>query len=60
MNRRQTVPAELRYTFQQFDCGFPTDYVCLEAIKEQRFPEGQKSLSEVPKVTLTQALDLCL
>lgn len=41
MNRRQTIPAELRYTFQQFDRDFPTDDACLDAIKEQRFPEGR-------------------
>jgi transposase len=40
MNRRQTIPAELRYTFQQFDRDFPTDDACLEQIKEQRFPGG--------------------
>jgi transposase-like protein len=40
MNRRQTIPKELRYTFQQFDQQFPTDDACLEAIKEQRFPGG--------------------
>jgi transposase-like protein len=40
MNRRQTIPAALRYTFNQFDQDFPTDDACLEAIKEQRFPGG--------------------
>lgn len=40
MNRRQTIPKELRYTFQQFDKDFPTDDACLEQIKEQRFPGG--------------------
>jgi len=40
MNRRQTIPAELRYTFRQFDQDFPTDDACLEQIKEQRFPQG--------------------
>jgi len=40
MNHRQTIPAELRYTFQQFDRDFPTDDACLENIKEQRFPGG--------------------
>jgi transposase len=40
MNRRQTIPAELRYTRQQFDRDFPSDDVCLETIKEQRFPGG--------------------
>ena len=40
MNRRQTIPAALRYTFQQFDHDFPTNDACLEEIKEQRFPGG--------------------
>jgi hypothetical protein len=39
VNRRQTIPAELRYTFQ-FEQDFPTDDACLEQIKEQRFPGG--------------------
>lgn len=40
MDRRQTIPAELRYTFLQFENDFPTDDACLEQIKEQRFPGG--------------------
>jgi len=40
MNRRQTIPAHLRYTRQQFDKEFPTDDVCLETLKEQRWPGG--------------------
>jgi transposase len=40
MNRRQTIPAELRYTFNDFNRDFPTDDACLEQIKEQRFPQG--------------------
>jgi hypothetical protein len=40
MNRRQTIPAELRYTFNDFNRDFPTDDACLEQIKEQRYPGG--------------------
>jgi transposase-like protein len=40
MNRRQTIPAELRYTFLNFQRDFPTDDACLESIKEQRYPGG--------------------
>jgi transposase len=40
MNRRQTIPQHLRYTRAQFDAEFPNDDVCLETIKEQRFPGG--------------------
>src|SRR5258708_5031211 len=40
MNRRQTIPKHLRYTRNQFDADFPNDDVCLEMIKEQRFPGG--------------------
>ena len=29
MNRRQTIPKELRYTRNQFDKDFPNDDVCL-------------------------------
>jgi transposase len=42
MNRRQTIPKHLRYTRSQFDADFPNDDVCLETIKEQRFPGGVK------------------
>jgi transposase len=40
MNRRQTIPKELRYTVEQFHRRFPDDDACLEQIKEQRFPGG--------------------
>jgi transposase len=40
MNRRQTIPKELRYTVDQFNAEFPDDDSCLEYIKEQRFPGG--------------------
>lgn len=40
MNRRQTIPKELRYTRQQFDKEFPNDDICLETIKQQRWPSG--------------------
>ena len=40
MNRRQTIPKELRYTFNHFNSDFPNDDACLEQIKEQRFPGG--------------------
>ena len=40
MNRRQAIPKELRYTFNDFNRDFPTDDACLEQIKEQRFPGG--------------------
>jgi transposase len=40
MNRKQTIPKDLRYTRNQFDEEFPDDDTCLETIKEQRFPNG--------------------
>src|SRR5947199_4631883 len=40
MNRRQTIPKELRYTRNQFDKDFPNDDVCLEQVKQQRWPSG--------------------
>ena len=38
MNRRQTIPKELRYSRSQFDQDFPTDDSCLERVMEMRFP----------------------
>ncbi len=40
MNRRQTIPKELRYTVENFNSDFPNDDVCLDHIKEQRWPNG--------------------
>jgi transposase len=40
MNRRQTIPKELRYTIQDFNEQFPTEDSCLFHIAEQRFPGG--------------------
>ena len=40
MNRRQTIPKELRYTINDFNRQFPDDNACIEHLKEQRFPGG--------------------
>ena len=40
MNRRQTIPKELRYTISDFNRQFPDDDACIEHLKEQRFPGG--------------------
>lgn len=40
MKQRQTIPAALRYTVMQFNADFPNDDVCLEHIKNERWPEG--------------------
>lgn len=37
---KQHIPKHLRYTIQDFDREFPTNDVCLEFIKEQRWPNG--------------------
>ena len=37
---RQSIPAHLRYTINDFNREFPTDDACLEHIKEERFPGG--------------------
>jgi len=37
---KQSIPKELRYTFNDFNRDFPTDDACLEQVKEQRFPGG--------------------
>jgi len=41
MNCRQTIRAQHRCTFQQFDRNLPTDGACLKPIKEQHFPESR-------------------
>src|SRR6266480_4464549 len=38
MNRRQTIPKHLRYTFSDFNRQFPDDSACLEHLMQQRFP----------------------
>src|SRR5271157_5199327 len=40
MNRRQTIPKELRYTINDFNCQFPGNDACIENLKERRFPGG--------------------
>lgn len=40
MKPKQSIPKELRYTRSQFDRDFPNDDVCLEQIKQQRWPSG--------------------
>jgi transposase len=40
MNRRQTIPKELRYTINDFNRQYPDDNACIEHLKEQRFPGG--------------------
>jgi transposase len=40
MNRRQTIPQELRYTIQDFNEQFPSEDSCIQHVAEQRFPGG--------------------
>jgi transposase-like protein len=40
MNRRQTIPKELRFTVEDFHRRFPDNDACLEYLKEQRWPSG--------------------
>jgi transposase len=40
MNRKQTIPAHLRYTIEDFNRQFPNDDACFEHLREQRFPDG--------------------
>lgn len=40
MNRRQTIPKELRFTINDFNKRFPDDDACLEELKESRYPNG--------------------
>lgn len=41
MNRRQTIPKELRYTVEQFHQEFPNDDACLQCVMEMRYPGGR-------------------
>jgi transposase-like protein len=40
MNRRQTIPKELRYTIEQFNEQFPNDDACFETVAQRRYPNG--------------------
>ena len=40
MKVKQSIPKHLRYTLQKFNSEFPSDDVCLEYMKEQRWPGG--------------------
>jgi transposase len=40
MDRRQTIPAHLRLTLENFLERFPDDDACLEFLKEKRYPNG--------------------
>jgi len=40
MDRRQTIPAHLRLTLENFLDRFPDDDSCLEYLKEKRYPNG--------------------
>jgi transposase-like protein len=42
MKPTQSIPKHLRYTRNQFDAEFSNDDVCLEQLKEMRFPGGVK------------------
>jgi transposase len=51
MNRRQTIPAHLRYTIEDFNRQFPTDDACFEHLREQRFPDGIAHCGQCKKQT---------
>jgi transposase-like protein len=48
---KQSIPVELRYTFEDFNREFPDDDTCLEYIKEQRFPGGMAPCEKCQKET---------
>lgn len=49
---KQSIPAHLRYTFEDFNSEFPDeDDTCLEYIKEQRFPGGMTACVKCEKET---------
>jgi transposase len=49
MRVKQSIPKHLRYTLDQFKAEFPNDDVCLETIKEQRYPGGLVQCGECGK-----------
>src|SRR5271167_4316825 len=49
MKPKQSIPKHLRYTLDQFKAEFPNDDVCLETIKEQRYPGGVVLCAECGK-----------
>jgi transposase len=48
---KQSIPAHLRYTINDFNREFPTDDACLEFIKEQRWPGGVAPCEKCQKDT---------
>ncbi len=48
---KQSIPAHLRYTFEDFNLEFPNDNVCLRYIWEQRFPESMAPCEKCQKET---------
>ncbi len=40
MKPKQSIPKDLRYTRNQFDRDFPTNDVCLDTVKQMRWPSG--------------------
>src|ERR1700677_2173077 len=49
MKVKQSILKHLRYTLDQFKAEFPNDDICLEAIKEQRYPGGVVHCAECGK-----------
>jgi transposase-like protein len=48
---KQSIPKELRYSVRDFYNEFPSDSVCLEYVKEQRFPGGVADCAKCGKQT---------
>ena len=48
---KQSIPKELRYTFEDFNREFPDDNICLKYIWGQRFPEGMAPCEKCGKET---------
>jgi transposase len=51
IGKKQSIPQELRYTFEDFNREFPEDDACLEYVKEQRFPGGMAHCEACGKET---------
>jgi transposase-like protein len=51
IGKKQSIPKELRYTFEHFNREFPDDDTCLEYVKEQRFSGGMAQCEKCQRET---------
>jgi len=56
MNRRQTIPKELRYTVEDFHQDFPDNDACLARVMEMRYPGGMAKCD--PKIAQVRSANI--